>query len=134
MVRTSAIGFVSARPGAETAAALIELLRRPNAPDWALSALSAPVPGRVPAIVSALSGADDALAGQLVAALARMGTAEATSAIVDMMFLPAVPARKVAATTLGALRTARAIEILRRAAASDPDAEVRRIAALLLPG
>jgi HEAT repeat protein len=131
-VRTSAIGFVSARPGAEAADALIELLRRPDAPDWALSALSAPASGKVPAILSALSFADDALAGQLVSALARMGSAEATSAIVDIMSLPAVPARKVAATTLGALRTARAIETLRRAAASDPDAEVRRIATLLL--
>jgi HEAT repeat protein len=133
-VRTSAIGFISARPGADTAAALIELLRRPNALDWVVPALSAAVPGRIPAILSALSNADEALAGHLVSALARMGTPEATSAIVDIMSRPAVPARKVAATTLGALRTAPALDTLRRSATSDPDAEVRRIAALLLPG
>jgi HEAT repeat protein len=133
-VRTSAIGFLSARPGAETSAALIDLLRRPNAEDWALSALSAPAPGRISAILSALRGADEALAGQLVSALARMGTPEASSAIVDVMSSPAVPARKAAATTLGALGTAAAMETLRRSAKSDPDADVRRIATLLLPG
>jgi HEAT repeat protein len=133
-VRTSAVGFISARPGAETTAALIELLGQSNPPEWVGAALSAPASGKVSAILSALPGADEALAGQLVSALARMGTAESAAALVDIMSLPAVSARKVAATTLGALGTARAMDTLRRSAMSDPDAEVRRIAALLLPG
>jgi HEAT repeat protein len=133
-VRTSAVGFIASRSGAETASALIGLLQLPEPPAWVVPALATPIAGRVSSILAALETADESVAGHLVSALARMGTPEASSALVTVMSRAAVPARKVAATALGALRTKDAVETLRRVAVNDSDAEVRRIASLLLPG
>jgi HEAT repeat protein len=57
---------------------------------------------------------------------------EATAALLEALTFPSLPARKAAAATLGAVGNALAIDALKRAAADDPDPEVRRICALAL--
>jgi hypothetical protein len=62
-----------------------------------------------------------------------MATRESAAAIVRAMTSPNVVVRSVVAPTLGALATRDAKDALRLAANEDPDPEVRRICALLLP-
>jgi HEAT repeat protein len=131
-VRVAAIGFLSARGGRGATDALVALL--PLSPDRerVLTALSLPMDGRIAALVAALRDADDELAPLLVAALVRMRRPEAGVALVQAFALPNVRARKAVASGLAALGSPEAWATLQRAAGSDPDAEVRRIATLLL--
>jgi HEAT repeat protein len=132
-VRTAALGCLAVRPGVEATAALIHMLEVTNAPERVVLALSSPVEGRIPGLVSALHGADERLATQLVSVLGRMGTLEATTALIELMATHPPVVRKAAATTLGALGTTEAVATLRRAAKDDTDLDIRRIAALLGP-
>jgi HEAT repeat protein len=109
------------------------MLEVTNAPERVVLALSSPVEGRIPGLVSALHGADERLATQLVSVLGRMGTLEATTALIELMATHPPVVRKAAATTLGALGTTEAVATLRRAAKDDTDLDIRRIAALLGP-
>ena len=86
----------------------------------------------MPGIMTALASADDDLALLLTSALARMRTAESSAALGHAMSLPSVSARKAAAGALASLRTLEAVAFLKFAAASDEDAQVRQICAVLL--
>jgi HEAT repeat protein len=130
-VRTAALGCLGSRPGAEATSALIRLLEATPAPERLIPALASPVEGRISGIVSALHGADERLANRLVSVLGRMGTPEATTALIEMMATHPPVVRKNAAATLAALGTNEAVETLRRAAKDDADLDIRRIAALL---
>ena len=61
-----------------------------------------------------------------------MRSAAGDQALIDAMDLAGPPGRKAVAATLAALRSTASLAVLRRAAAADPDLEVRRICALLL--
>lgn len=132
-VRRGARECLATRSGEETTRALIEALDASRDPEWIVTALSYPVEGRVRSIMSALANADERLARHLVSILGRMGTSEATGALVSAMALPSVTVRKVAAPTLGALATPDALAVLERVAREDADFEVRRVVSLLLP-
>jgi HEAT repeat protein len=59
-----------------------------------------------------------------------MHTREAQQALLAALQCEHVPARKAAATALGALGSVEALDALEKSASSDPDNEVRRISAL----
>ena len=86
----------------------------------------------MPGLSAALETADDETAGALTSALARMRRPDATAALLGTMTSANSRARKAAATTLAGLGQADALEILRVAAANDPEPEVRRVCSVLL--
>lgn len=131
-VRIAAVGFLAACTTVEATTALIELLGEGEREARILMALSIASEGRIDGILSALSTSDDELSPRLISALARMHRPEATAALLAAFSLPNVPARKAAAATLGAIGTPEALDALRRAAAADPNIEVRRICSLAL--
>jgi HEAT repeat protein len=131
-VRTAAQGFLAALESEEAAGELIELLRSGIDKERVVKLLAIDHRARVPAIARALANADEDLARLLSAALARLRTGEATSALVGAMALPSSTARKAAASALASLRTPAAWDALRKAAESDPDAQVRKVAAILV--
>ncbi len=131
-VRTAAIGFLAGRPDLEATQLLVELLARGPSAEKVLAALAIPSEGRITGLIAALESADDEAAPLLTSALARMHRADATAALFRAFRLPSVPARKAAASALGALGTREALDVLAAAASGDPDPEVRRICALLL--
>ncbi|WP_437784403.1 HEAT repeat domain-containing protein [Sorangium sp. So ce1097] len=131
-VRAAATSFIAGRPGVEATRSLIALLVASPAPAPLLAALSTPVPGRVEGILEALATADDELSPLLTAALARMRRPEAHAALLEALRLPRAPARKAAATTLGAVATREAFAAVELASRTDPDPEVRRVAASVL--
>jgi len=131
-VRIAAISFLASHPTAEATQALINLLHATGPEERVLAALSVPSDSRIMGILMALSGSDDELSPRLTSALARMHRPEATAALLEALTIPSLPARKAAAATLGAVGNALAIDALKRAAADDPDPEVRRICALAL--
>ncbi len=131
-VRASAIGFLASRPGQEATNVLISLLPDPDRRQAAREALAIRAQGRVDALLTALEHADDELAPELTAALARMRRGEATAALFRALEIGNAPARKAAASTLAALGSRQAMDALQVHAAGDPDPEVRRVCALLL--
>ncbi|APR81501.1 HEAT repeat protein [Minicystis rosea] len=131
-VSAAALGILTEWPGVETTRVLVDLLRASAAPARVSAALSAPVEGRIAGILEALAVADDELAVQLAAALARMRMEPAVSALCDALRLPNVAARRAVATTLAALGTRCALTALEEAKAVDPDPDVRRICALVV--
>lgn len=131
-VRTAAVGFLAACPTVEATRALIDLMGEEPLEARILAALSVASEGRINGIVAALSTSDDELSPRLTSALARMHRPDAAAAVLSTLSLANVPARKAAAATLGAFGTPEAVEALRRAAAADPDLEVRRICSLAL--
>jgi HEAT repeat protein len=131
-VRTAAVGFLASHPTAAATQVLINLLDAAEPNERILAALSVASEGRILGILEALSTSNDELSPRLTSALARMHRPEATAALLEALSLPSIPARKAAAATLGALGSPLAVDALRRAAAADPDPEVRRICALAL--
>jgi HEAT repeat protein len=131
-VRTAAISFLASHRTTEATQTLIELLDAADPDERILAALSVPSEGRIKGILTALSTSDDELSPRLTSALARMRQPEAITALLEALSLPSIPARKAAAATLGAIGSALAMNALKRASASDPDPEVRRICALAL--
>ncbi|HVJ18003.1 MAG TPA: HEAT repeat domain-containing protein [Polyangiaceae bacterium] len=129
-VRATAVGILSETPSKEATLALIQLLPRFPELERLRFALSAASPGRIAGISSALDAADDESASILTSALVRMHTHEAQSALLRALESENVPARKAAATALGALGNAEALNALERSASNDPDTEVRTISAL----
>jgi HEAT repeat protein len=111
---------------------LIDLL--PRAPNTNLirQALAIASPDRVTGIMKAMATADDELAVELTWALARMGDAASSAALLQAIGLPNPAARKAAATTLGGLGTNEALSALKIVAVEDPHPEVRRICAVVL--
>ncbi|HKO48788.1 MAG TPA: HEAT repeat domain-containing protein [Polyangiaceae bacterium] len=131
-VRVAATGFLSARSDLATTNELINLLLDAPTRQPLIRALAKPGPDRCQAISTALGHADDAAAGALIAALARMHTDESLATIRAALILPNDAARRAAASALVAVQDSVSIPALERAALSDPDAEVRRICAAAL--
>jgi HEAT repeat protein len=131
-VGTAAIGFLSGRAEQEATDVLVHLLGSPAVRERALAALLVPAQGRIPGLLAALESADDELAPVLASALARLPDAGGGGALLHVLGLANVAARKAAASTLAALGTPEAIAALRRAADTDTDPGVRQICALLL--
>lgn len=131
-VRTAAIGFLAARPEQEATEILVHLLESPASRERAASGLLVPSHGRAPGLLAALETADDELAPLLTSRLAKLRQPDATGALLQSIQLANVAARKAAASTLAAVDTPEAIAALKHAAASDPDAGVRQICALVL--
>lgn len=132
-VRDAAIESLGRRPGSGATQALIELLDKDQARERVFSALSTPVDGRVAALAGALASADDRTATALVGALARIRRADASAAILAALHSQNDAARRAAAAALTAAGDPGSHPALQRAAATDPDPEVRRISALALP-
>jgi HEAT repeat protein len=131
-VRASAVGFLAAVPAPEGTAVLIDLLHDAALRERVVPLLSVSNEGRVAGIMAALATADEETAPLLTSALARMRTAEAQTALAYAMSMSWVPARKASASALAALRTPEAFAILRKAAETDADPQVRQISAVLL--
>lgn len=130
-VRTAAVGLLAGRAERQASRALIEALSTQNG-DSVQRALSTYSPTRVPALLSALEAADDALAPLLGSCLSRMRHPDATAALFQALHLPNASARKAAATVLAAIGTRQAYAALARVATDDSDPEVRRICTLFL--
>ena len=131
-VRMAAVGFLGARSGIEATTLLCGLLKHPALRERALVALGSPRAGRVAGLSIALLTSDDELAVLLTGLLARLNQPEATSALFEALALPNAAARRAAATTLGALGSREALAVLQRLSAEDPDAQMRRVCALIL--
>jgi HEAT repeat protein len=131
-VSAVAIALLSAVPGTAATMELANLLARSSAREQIVGALSVHLEGRVPGLSAALETADDETAGALTSALVRMRRPDATAALLGTMTSANSSARKAAATTLAGLGQADALEILRVAAANDPEPEVRRVCSVLL--
>ncbi len=133
-VRAAAVNLLGMRPGADATAALVQLLDSASARERATNALAKPAPGRVESILASLRVASGDTAPVLVAALARMRTAEARSGIEEAFSFDNVHARRAVASALAAGVTPRAHELLERGAQVDQDLHVRRICAAVLRG
>jgi hypothetical protein len=88
----------------------------------------------VAGLSAALRRADDEQAMAMTGLLARLNQPDATAALFEAVSLPNGAARRAAATTLGALGSSEALALLQRLSIEDPDAEMRRVCALLLAG
>ena len=108
-VRASANGFLAARSDPAATSELLALLSKDPASEAFIHALARPVPGRAHALSDALSGADDVLAGALVASLARMKSEQALSAIRAALDSSNDSARRAAASALVAMQDAPAL-------------------------
>lgn len=131
-VRTAAVGFLAARTGVRATRRLIALASYRPVRELVESSLAVPVEGRVEGLVQGLATADDEQAPRLVSALLRLRQPDATELLRGLLSLPNAAARKAAVAGLSARTDRDAREALRTAARNDPDAEVRRIATLLL--
>ena len=131
-VRDAAIESLGRHSGSGATQALIDLLDKDQARERVLSALSTHVDGRVAALAGALASADDRTATALVGSLARMRRADASAAILAALHSQNDAARRAAAAALTAAGDPDSNPALQRAAATDPDPEVRRICALAL--
>jgi HEAT repeat protein len=131
-VRTATVGFLGAMQGIPATTAMIRLLKIVDAPEHVLAALSLYVEGRVAGLTDALQDADDEIAPALTSALARLRRPDATNALMKVMDLPNVAARKAAAGALAVLATKEGLSTLKKAAGEDPEPQVRQICALLL--
>jgi HEAT repeat protein len=131
-VRTASIGFLAAMTGGPATRTLITLLGTPASTEQVLAALSVHVEGRIAGLLSGLEEADDETAPALTSALARMRRPDASAALVKVMNMRNVPARKAAASALAVLASKEALSVLKDAARHDPEPEVRQICSLLL--
>ena len=131
-VRAAAVAFLAAAPGADATAELVELAREMTERERAIAALAVPAEGRIPALLTALDGADEDVAPLVGSALARMRTPLAARALQQALESRNVAARKAAASALRALGSREALDAIRRAAAHDPEAVVRQICSVLL--
>jgi HEAT repeat protein len=131
-VRTAALGFLGARPGAEATRILVGFLNDPALRERVLHALSSPCEQRVVGLLSMLQNANDEVAVHLTNALAHLGQPDATAALFEAMAFPNAAARRAAATTLAAVGSRDAFSVLQRCSLQDSDPDVRRICSLLL--
>jgi HEAT repeat protein len=132
-VSSTAIGFLSTRPGEPATKVLIELLANASVRERALAALAVALEGRTETILSSLEGATGEVAEWLVSSLVRMRRPSALAALAAVLTFENVHARRAAAAALAASGTREALDALRQYAATDLDAEVRRIAAAAAP-
>jgi HEAT repeat protein len=133
-VRIAAMGFLGERSGVEATEALAGFVADPVLGAHARAVLSVPHRHRVAGLSAALRSADDERAVLLTGLLARLNQPDATAALFEAVTLSNGAARRAAVTTLGALGSSEALTLLQRLSVEDPDAEVRRVCALLLAG
>lgn len=131
-VRMAAVGFLGEREGAESTQILAALSTDPALGDRVRAVLAVPRQHRVAGLSAALRTADDELAAVITGLLARSGQPDAIAALFEAVTLPNVAVRRAAATTLRAVGSHEAMATLQRLADEDPDADVRRVCALLL--
>jgi HEAT repeat protein len=133
-VRIAALGFIGERNGVEATEILAGFVTDPVLGAPARALLSVPHRHRVAGLSAALGNANDEQAVLLTGLLARLNQPDATAALFEAVTLPNGAARRAAVTTLGALGSSEALTLLQRLSVEDPDAEVRRVCALLLAG
>jgi HEAT repeat protein len=131
-VRMAAVGFLGERDGAEATQILAGFSTDPTLGERVCAALALPQRHRVAGLSAALQAADDELAAVITGLLARANQPDAIAALFEAVTLPNVAVRRAAATTLSALGSREALTTLQRLSLEDPDAEVRRVCALLL--
>ncbi|MES1175510.1 MAG: HEAT repeat domain-containing protein, partial [Myxococcales bacterium] len=131
-VRVAATGFLATHVDPRATSELIQLLIDDPSRQDLVRALARVQPGRAAVIAAALSGADDALATALVAALARSQSDGALLEIRSALQSPNDAARRAAASALIGMQDTDSNPALERAALSDADAEVRRICGTVL--
>lgn len=133
LVRSAAIGFLSARSDQEATEVLVELLSEERTREKARAGLSVPSAGRAGGLLVALESANDELAPLLISILSRLKPVSAKKSLLAAMRLNNVAARKAAATGIASQeRSDDMTNALREAAENDPDREVRQICKLLL--
>jgi HEAT repeat protein len=131
-VRNSAVGFLAARNGVPATRILIDALRQSSDPERVIEALTVPAQARVATLAEALETADDELASLLVSVLARSRRPDADRALRAALSGGNPAARRAAASVIAVRGADDDVVELRRMASADPDAEVRRVAALLV--
>jgi HEAT repeat protein len=131
-VRSAAVSFLADSDAAEADALLIALVARVEARHPAHAALAASRPARLASVLVALRSADQAAATALTSALVRMKSAAANAALFEAFTLQNAAARKAAAWALAEAGGDGVRAALNRAAAKDPDPEVRRLCSALL--
>jgi HEAT repeat protein len=127
-VQRGALSLLARRAGRAATEAILPLLTVPHLRDDALLALGTYADGRVEAILAALEVADAAQAPVLVGALVRLQKRASTSVLLAVLDLSNPHARRAVIGVLATAGTSEAIAGLERAALSDPDADVRRLA------
>jgi HEAT repeat protein len=133
-VRGAAATLLGDRGGAAATSALVEALDDETMRDRAIVALSANPAGRIEGLVAALRDATPGRAAHIVSALSRIHGATAQAALEDAFTVDNPGARQAVAPALLARRTPSARVLIERAAASDPDPQVRQVCAALLGG
>jgi HEAT repeat protein len=131
-VRSAALGFLSRHQGQRATEHLLELSKTAEPVTPIVAALSAPAPGRVARIARELSDADSERAVLLTSCLSRVGTEEATEALLGALELENAAARRAAVATLLAIGNRQGHGRIMRLAAEDLDPDVRRVCALYL--
>ncbi len=125
-VRRAALGALAATPGRAATRALFDLGK--DDAD-ALAALATPALGRIPALLEIIEVADAPTAVRVTTVLSRMKRPEARAALTVALVMPLVPTRRAAAAALAVLAAPDTASSLEHARKSDPDPEVRRLAA-----
>lgn len=125
-IRDAALSLLADRDDEAAARVLVDWALRADLEHPVHRALSRPGHNRIGVVMTRLASADSRAAPRLVAALARMGTDEATAALFDAIALPSSPTRASAASSLISLRAPGAVRIVTTLAATDPDPDVRR--------
>ncbi len=131
-LRVAAINLLAERPGLPAASGLVRLLLEAGENNLVVSALSRDVEGRVSALESGLTCADDDQARVLVTCLARSSAEGAQRALYRGAVSPSAAVRRAVASALSGLNTQEARALLAEVAVNDPDAEVRSISHLHL--
>ncbi len=132
-LRKGAVAYLASRPGEEATVALAGLVADRTVRAAVLDALALPQPGRVAGLIGSLDAVTAEVATLLVGVLARMKRADADLAVVSLLTSHAVAAvRNAAAQVLGSSNSPDIRRALERAAADDPDPQVRRVCSLSL--
>jgi len=131
-VRYAALAALGERPGPDATRALVALLDDAAVHARVRDMLATLVPGRIDGIMDTLRNADDEVAAVLTSSLARMRAAEGYAALIAVLALPNVAARKAAAITAAAVGSRALMDALQARVDSDPDPEVRRVIASAL--
>jgi len=133
-VRSAAIELLSARPGALATRLLAELVDEPSVRERIIRALATPAEGRVDGLAAALEQAEGERALIVAGALVRLARPDAEAVLLQALAGAPSPARRAAAEALRPLRSPEVLAALEAASVGDPDASVRRTAALALEG
>ena len=137
---STAIKFLAARTEFEATKILVHLLGPDSLhynqagpkQERLKTALRLPTEGRLPALFKILETANDELAPVVVAIISRIDSHDINEALVRLMKSNNTAVRKAAASVIAARRDPSLTSLLRDAANTDSDSEVRSICGLLL--